>query len=93
MENENNQFTSRGDEGEKEKQFRIEVADGDQGQFFYVRDLGNNRFELLNDEGSIGTVQLDESNHAHCESQGCELDLPLLNAIREQIQFHLQWRS
>ena len=36
----------------------------------------------------VGTIQLDESDHAHCESQGCELDLPLLHSVRDQIRFH-----
>jgi hypothetical protein len=91
MENKNNKFTTR--DVNKEDQFRIEVAEENQGKFFNVRALGNNRFELLDEEGSIGTVQLDEQDHAHCESQGCELDMPLLHAIREQIQFHLRWKS
>ena len=91
MENKNNEFTTR--DLAKESQFRIEVADGDEGKFFNIRNLGNQRFELLNDEGSLGTIQLDEQDHAHCESQGCELDMPLLHAIREQIQFHLDWKS
>lgn len=90
MENDNN-FTQKITHGESpEHQFRIEVADGNQGRFFSIRPLGNNRFEILNDDGSVGTIQLDEKNHAHCESQGCELDLPVLHAIRDQIQFHLQ---
>lgn len=70
-------------------QFRIEVADNGEGKFFYIKPLGHHRFEISNDEGSIGTIQLDETDHARCESQGCELDLPLLHAIREQIHFHL----
>lgn len=74
-------------------QFRIEVADGTIGRFFSIHPLGHNRYEILNDDGSIGTLQLDESNHAHCESQGCELDLPLLHAIRDQIQFHLNLKN
>ncbi len=74
-------------------QFRIEVAEGDQGRFFSVRPLGHNRYEILDDDGSIGTVQLDEKDHAHCVSQGCELDLPLLHSIRDQIKFHLQLKN
>lgn len=74
------------------EQFRIEVADGHLSRFYSVKPLGNARYELLDDDGSVGTVQLDEGNHAHCESQGCELDLPLLHAVREQIQFHQKWK-
>jgi hypothetical protein len=85
------QFNQKNSPGEvPSSQFRIEVANGDQGLFFSIRPLGHLRYEILDDNGSIGTIQLDEDNHAHCESQGCELDLPLLHAIREQIQFHNQ---
>lgn len=73
--------------------FRIEVADGHLGKVFNVRPLGRGRFELFENEETVGTVQLDESDHSHCESQGCTLDLPLLHAIRDQIQFHQQWRD
>jgi hypothetical protein len=74
-------------------QFRIEVAEGHEGKNFDIRPLQNGRYEILTKEGSIGTIQLDESDHAHCESQGCELDMPLLHAIRDQIQFHEKWRA
>jgi hypothetical protein len=90
MENEND-FNQKVRGGADSEQFRIEVADGDQGKFFTIKPLGNARYEILNDDGSIGTVQLDEKDHMHCESQGCELDMPLLHAIRSQIQFHQQW--
>ena len=91
----NSQFQEKNvGEGEKSaQQFRIEVADGHHSVFFYIKPLGNKRYEILNDEGSIGTIQLDEIDHARCESQGCELDLPLLHAIRDQIQFHEQWKK
>jgi len=75
------------------QQFRIEVAEGHQGRFFNIRPLGHERYELLDDEGSIGTIQLDEKDHAHCESVGCELDLPLLQSVRDQIKFHYQLRG
>lgn len=87
------QFNERLSEGEYSKQFRIEVADGGRGRNFSIRPLGNHRYEIADDDGIVGTVQLDENDHAHCESQGCELDLPLLHAIREEIQFHLKMRA
>lgn len=93
MDNQNNFQQKISADENAEKQFRIEVADGDEGRFFSIRPLGHGRYEILDDDGSMGTVQLDESDHAHCESQGCELDLPLLHAIRDQIQFHLKWRA
>lgn len=71
------------------QQFRIEVAVGGQGKFYSIRPLGNHRYEILDEDGSIGTVLLDEKDHARCESQGCELDLPLLHSIRDQIRFHM----
>lgn len=93
---EQSEFNQKLTDGQSaESQFRIEVADGDQGRFFSIRPLGHRRYELLDDDGSIGTVQLDEKDHAHCESQGCELDLPLLHSIRDQIRFHeeLKYRA
>lgn len=74
------------------EQFRIEVADGNKGRFFNIKPLGDARYEIFVEEDTIGTIQLDERDHAHCESQGCELDMPVLSAIRDQIQFHEQWR-
>ncbi|MDQ8051935.1 MAG: hypothetical protein REI78_02865 [Pedobacter sp.] len=83
-----NEFNGK-DVGADAGQFRIEAADGDRGRFFSVRPLGNERYELLDDDGSIGTIQLDERDHSRCESQGCELDLPLLHSVRDQIRGHL----
>ena len=73
------------------EQFRIEVAVEDQGNFYDIKPLGNARYEIFIEGETIGTIQLDEKDHAHCESQGCELDIPALHAIREGIQFHEQW--
>lgn len=92
MENQN-EFNSKLAGGEDADQFRIEVADEDKGKYFSVRPLGHDRYELLDDNGSIGTVQLDEKDHAHCESKGCELDLPLLHSIRDQIRFHRELKN
>ncbi|TCC88059.1 hypothetical protein EZ428_20260 [Pedobacter frigiditerrae] len=93
MENENDfkpKFTGA---EENDQQFRIEIADGHFGRFFYIKPLGHERYEILDEEDTIGTVQLDEKDHAHCESQGCELDLPILQAIRDQIKFHQELRN
>jgi hypothetical protein len=75
------------------EQFKIEVADGDQGRHFDINPLGNDRYEISVEGNIIGRIQLDQNNHARCESQGCELDLPILNKIREGIQFHEQWHN
>jgi hypothetical protein len=90
---ENNGFSLKTD-GADGRPFRIELAQGRKGRSFMVRPLGRGRFELLDEQQeSMGTIQLDEKDNAHCESHGCELDMPLLHAIRDQIQFHLQWKE
>lgn len=70
------------------KQFRIEVADNGLGYFYNIKPLGNSRYEIFVEEEAIGTIQLDEKDHTRCESVGCELDLPLLTAIRDAIHAH-----
>lgn len=72
------------------EQFRIEVANNGQGQFYNIKSLGNSRYQIYLEEDTIGTIQLDEKDHARCESQGCELDMPLLNSIRDAIHAHEQ---
>ncbi|TCC93148.1 hypothetical protein [Pedobacter hiemivivus] len=75
------------------EQFGITVEDNGQGRFFNIKPLGNARYQIYIEDETIGTIQLDEKNHAHCESVGCELDIPLLNAIRDEIQLHEKWKS
>jgi len=75
------------------KPFRIEIAVAEEGRFFNIRPLGNGRYEIMDDEGSLGSIVLDSSDHARCESVGCELDMPLLHAIREGIQSHENWSN
>lgn len=74
------------------EQFKIEVADNGQGRFYDIKPLGNARYQIYIEGETIGTIQLDEKDHARCESQGCELDMPLLNSIRDQIQAHENWK-
>jgi hypothetical protein len=74
------------------EQFRIEVADNGQGRFYDIKPLGNSRYQIYVEGETIGTIQLDEKDHARCESQGCELDMPLLNSIRDEIQAHENWK-
>ena len=73
------------------EQFRIEVAVENQGRFYDIHPLGDARYEISENGQVIGTIQLDERDHARCESQGCELDLPALHAVREGIQAHEGW--
>jgi hypothetical protein len=74
------------------EQFKIEVAIGDQGKFFDIKPLGHARYEILIEGETVGTIQLDEKDHAHCESQACELDSSILKVIREGIQYHENWQ-
>lgn len=75
------------------EQFRIEVAQNGQGRFYDIKPRGNQRYEIYIEGETIGTIQLDEKDHARCESVGCELDMPLLNLIRDEIQFHEKWND
>lgn len=72
------------------EQFRIEVAGKGTGQYYNIKSLGNSRYQIYIEEDTIGTIQLDEKDHARCESQGCELDMPLLNSIRDAIHAYEQ---
>lgn len=74
------------------EQFRIEIADNGQDRFYDIKPLGNSRYQIYVEGETIGTIQLDEKDHARCESQGCELDMPLLNSIRDEIQAHENWK-
>jgi len=75
------------------EQFRIEVAIDGLGRFYDIRRLGNARYEIAENGEVIGSVQLDEKDHSHCENQGCTIDLPTLKAIREGIQSFEGWSS
>jgi len=70
------------------EQFRIEVARDGKGYFFDIHALGNNKYEIFNEEVRVGTLQLDHKDHQHCEAIDCEIDLPLMNSIREGILLH-----
>lgn len=70
------------------EQFRIEVANNGLGHFYEIKSLGNSRYEIYIEEELIGTIQLDENDHSHCLGIGCELDMPLLTAIRDAIHVH-----
>lgn len=74
------------------EQFRIEVADQGKGYFFNITSLGDHQFEIFNEASDyIGRIEIDSEDHQHCETLNCQIDLPLLNAIREGIlQHHYQ---
>lgn len=67
------------------EQFRIEVADQGKGHFYNIKALGSAKYQIYQEEEFIGTIQLDESDHNHFQSEGCEMDMPLMNSIREAI--------
>lgn len=73
------------------EQFRIEVESGDHERFFDVHPLGDTRYEIFIEGQTIGTIKLDEKDHTRCESEGCELDVSVLNSIGESIQYYEQW--
>ncbi|MFP5081853.1 hypothetical protein [Pedobacter sp. JCM 36344] len=70
------------------EQFRLEVDRNGQGYFFDIHSLGNNRYDILKEDVLVGTLQLDDKDHQHCETINCEIDLPLMNSIREGILLH-----
>jgi len=73
------------------EQYKIEVVVDGVGRYYDIKPLGNARYQIFIEGDTIGTIQLDEKDHSHCESVGCELDIPALQAVREGIQFHEQW--
>jgi hypothetical protein len=70
------------------EQFRLEVAQDGQGYFFDVHSLGNHKYEIFKEDVRVGVLQLDGKDHQHCEAIDCEIDLPLMNSIREGILLH-----
>jgi len=70
------------------EQFRLEVARDGQGYFFDIHSLGDRKYEIFKEDIRVGTLQIDGKNHEHCEQADCEIDLPLMNSIREGILLH-----
>ena len=70
------------------EQFRLEVAKDGQGYFFEIFSLGNHTYDIYQNEVKVGSLKLDDKNHQHCENSECEIDLPLMNSIREGILLH-----
>ncbi|NRF41492.1 hypothetical protein [Pedobacter foliorum] len=73
------------------EKFRIEVADSRHfGQFFDIKALDNERFQIFNDQHErIGTIEIDNDDRDHYrQSMDCKVDLPLLNSIRDSILLH-----
>jgi hypothetical protein len=72
------------------KQFRIEVATDGRAHTFNITDIGDEQYQIFRETEQIGTIRIDGKEHEHCETMDCEIDLPLMNAIREGILLHLQ---
>lgn len=70
------------------EQFKIEVANEGLGYVYDIKSLGNRRYEIYDQEVKVGTIEIDGEDHEHCKSVDCEIDLPLMNAIREGIVLH-----
>jgi hypothetical protein len=70
------------------KQFRLEVPENDTLQIFNITDLGDNQYEIHKAGDRIGMIKIDDESHEHCKTVDCEIDLPLLNSIREGIILH-----
>lgn len=75
------------------QQFRIEVASNGQGYFFDIKSIGNQQYEIYKAQQKVGTIEIDYKDHEHCRGIDCEMDMPLLNAIREGIVLHQQLSS
>jgi hypothetical protein len=70
------------------EQFKIEVANDGQAYYFDIKPVGNNQYEIYRELEKLGTIEIDENDHEHCKTIDCELDLPLMNVIREAILAH-----
>jgi hypothetical protein len=71
------------------EQFRLEVAVDGTGYQFNIKAAGEETYEIYKEEELVGTLELDEDNHEHCNAHDCELDMPLINALREGIHAYL----
>ncbi|MEJ5963281.1 hypothetical protein [Pedobacter immunditicola] len=70
------------------EQFKIEIANEGLGYFYDIKSLGNRLYEIYDREVKVGIIEIDGEDHEHCRTVDCEIDLPLMNAIREGIVLH-----
>lgn len=71
------------------EEFEIQIEDNVSDREFKVKALGNQWYEIYNKmHEMVGSIKIDHENHDHCESTGCILDLPVLDAIRKEIFLH-----
>lgn len=72
------------------EKFRIEVATDGKARTFNITDMGDKQYQIFSETEQIGTIRIDGKEHEHCQTVDCEIDLPLLNAVREGILLHLE---
>lgn len=70
------------------KQFRLEIPDNDTLQIYSITELEENKYEIHKAGERIGMIHIDNESHNSCKTVDCEIDLPLLNSIREGILLH-----
>ncbi len=70
------------------EQFKIEIANEGLGYVYDIKSIGNRQYEIYDQEVKVGTIEIDGEDHEHCHTVDCEIDLPLMNAIREGIVLH-----
>jgi len=75
------------------EQFKIEVANDGLGYIYDIKSLGNRIYEIYDQEMKVGAIKIDDEDHDHCSSVDCEIDLPLMNSIREGIVLHEHMRE
>ena len=72
------------------EQFKIEIAREGLGYVYDIKALGKSQYEIYDQEDRVGIIEIDGENHEHCKAVDCEIDLPLMSAIREGIVLHLE---
>jgi hypothetical protein len=75
------------------EQFKIEIAKEGLGYIYDIKSTGNHQYEIYDQGVKVGAIQIDGENHEHCQAVDCEIDLPLINAIREGIVLHEHMRE
>lgn len=67
-------------------EFEIEADNEYEKRRFRLKSIGNQWYEIYDQENdSLGQIKIDDQNHEHCETNGCTLDMPILNSIRKNI--------
>ncbi|SMC87051.1 hypothetical protein [Pedobacter nyackensis] len=73
------------------KQFHIKAADHEGiGHSFIIKPLNHEQYQIFNEQQErIATIEIDNNDYTHCrQSLDCQIELPLLNSIRDSILIH-----